>query len=169
MDAMFRREVYATTGTRIRVRFFGGWQFTDADLPITPDSAYQKGVPMGGTLSFGNPQSGAPGFLVEAARPADGDNLDRIQIIKGWIDSQGNPQEQVFDVAWSGNRTPNEDSKLPALPDTVDRKPARWWALVAPRASALIGRIRTLTLTLPLSITPECCRCQAPGIPCSIE
>ena len=123
MDAMFRREVYATTGTRIRVRFFGGWDFSNADFPLNPNSAYEKGVPMGGTIKQSTSNLKTPTFLVQAARSPLGENLDRIQIVKGWISSTGEAQERVFDVVWSDKRVLNEDDgRLPVLRDTVNRK-----------------------------------------------
>ncbi|MEM1432592.1 MAG: DUF3604 domain-containing protein [Pseudomonadota bacterium] len=124
MDAMARREVYATTGTRIRVRLFGGWQFTAADLADISTAGYAKGVPMGGTLTTSEATGAAPTFLIFAGRDPLGAGLDRIQVIKGWIDSQGNTKEQVFDVAWSGERR-LQAGKLPALPDSVDRRTAQ--------------------------------------------
>lgn len=102
-DAFARREVYASTGPRIAVRFFGGFDFSDEDLN-NPDFAslgYKKGVPMGGELSKSD---SAPVFLVSALKDPKGANLDRIQIIKGWLDSEGNTQERVYDVAVSDGR-----------------------------------------------------------------
>ena len=105
-DAMKRKEVYATTGTRLKVRVFGGWDFT-ADEVHRPDFArqgYKRGVPMGGDLTDA-PAGKAPAFMVRALRDADGANLDRIQIIKGWLDSAGKTHERIFDVAVSDGRT----------------------------------------------------------------
>jgi hypothetical protein len=124
-DAMERREVYATTGTRIRLRFFGGWQFDEADA-LGRDLArtgYEKGVPMGADLPAGE---GAPSFLVYALRDAVGANLDRIQIVKGWLDADGSPRERVFDVAWSDARVPDADGRLPAVGSTVDLAVPTW-------------------------------------------
>lgn len=126
-DAMERREVYATTGPRMRVRFFGGWDFTEDDA-LRRDLAligYSKGVPMGGDLTAA-PGGEAPGFLVYALRDPMGANLDRVQIIKGWLDADGNPQEKVYDVAWSGDRQPGADGKLPPVGDTVDLSIPSW-------------------------------------------
>ena len=123
MDAMFRREVYATTGTRIRVRFFGGWNFSEADLPTLPNSGYEKGVPMGSTLPGIGTAVSAPTFLIQAFRDPVGDNLDRIQIIKGWVNARGEALERIYDVAWSDDRKRDADTgRLPALMDRVDRK-----------------------------------------------
>jgi hypothetical protein len=120
-DAMQRKETYATTGSRMVVRFFGGWDFGKADV-ATPDLArvgYTKGVPMGGDLTRA-PAGKSPTFLVAAMKDAVGANLDRVQVIKGWLDAKGETHEQVYDVAWSGNRKPGKDGKLPSVGSTVD-------------------------------------------------
>jgi hypothetical protein len=128
-DAMMRRETYATTGTRMTVRFFGGWEFdsTDADKPMLAKLGYEKGVPMGGELSAADQgEAKAPTFLVAALKDAMGANLDRVQIIKGWLNEDGTTDEKVYDVAWSGERTPDENGKLPAVGNTVDVADASW-------------------------------------------
>lgn len=105
-DAMRRRETYATTGPRITVRFFGGWNFTDADA-LAGDLAtvgYEKGVPMGGDLPAGS-RSNAPTFLIAAMKDPMGANLDRVQVIKGWVDSKGKTQERIYDVSVSDGRS----------------------------------------------------------------
>jgi hypothetical protein len=120
-DAFRRREVYATTGSRIRLRFFGGWDFKAGDESLT-DAArmgYAKGVPMGQTLPVSGPGQ-VPSFLLQAGRDPEGANLDRIQIVKGWVDSRGATQERVYDVVWSGDRAPDASGRLPAVGNSVN-------------------------------------------------
>ncbi|MEH6587615.1 MAG: DUF3604 domain-containing protein [Halioglobus sp.] len=126
-DALERREAYATTGPRIRVRFFGGYSFDDDDLRgrELARMGYQKGVPMGSDL----PPAGkgqVASFLVWAVRDPEGANLDRIQIVKGWVGKQGRAQEKVHDVVWAGQRSPDKNGKLPAVGDTVDLSVPTW-------------------------------------------
>lgn len=121
-DALKRREVYATTGPRIVVRLFGGWDFTSGDLASADyaERAYNRGVPMGGELGQA-PAGASPAFIVTAARDPQGANLDRVQIIKGWLDGAGNLQEAVYNVAASDDRMANAvDGKITELPVTVD-------------------------------------------------
>jgi len=126
-DAMNRKEVYGTTGPRIMVRFFGGWDYTDEDLNSRAPAfrGYEKGVPMGGDLRANN-DGGAPNFMVYALRDAIGANLDRIQIVKGWLDSKGKTHEKVYDVAWSAGRQPDSSGVLPPVGNTVDIAAANW-------------------------------------------
>ncbi|MHA1180342.1 MAG: DUF3604 domain-containing protein, partial [Alphaproteobacteria bacterium] len=127
-DAMKRREVYASTGPRIRLRFFGGWDFTKddekrRDLALV---GYTKGVPMGSDLAKATGDAQAPSFLVYALRDPMGANLDRIQIVKGWLDKDGQAQEKVYDVAWSKERKPDAKGKVPPVGDTVDLSVPSW-------------------------------------------
>jgi hypothetical protein len=126
-DAMKRKEVYATSGTRVTVRFFGGYDYTadDAKSRQLAERGYAKGVPMGGDL--GPAAAGkAPTFLVAALKDPVGANLDRIQVIKSWIDAAGKAQERIHDVAWSAGRARGKDGRLPAVGDTVDVANATW-------------------------------------------
>jgi hypothetical protein len=126
---MMRKEVYATTGPRIVVRFFGGWNFTDADANsrLPAEAGYRKGVPMGGDLSNA-PAGKAPTFLVAALKDSLSGNLDRIQVVKGWLDDDGNTQEKVYNVVWgdSERRSLDADGKLPPVGNTVDVENATW-------------------------------------------
>ena len=127
-DAMQRRETYATTGPRIRVRFFGGYNFTDSDMKQRniADVGYEKGVPMGSDLPAITEDSAAPSFIIAAFRDPEGANLDRVQVIKGWLDDESVTQEKVYDVAWSGERKKSRNGKLPAVGDTVDLSVPTW-------------------------------------------
>jgi hypothetical protein len=121
-DALMRMEIYATTGTRIRVRLFAGWDFVAGDENATDFAAlgYRKGVPMGGELK-GYEEGATPTFLIRALRDPDWANLDRLQIIKGWLDAEGTLQEKIYDVAVSGGREIGDDGRAhEPVGDTVD-------------------------------------------------
>jgi hypothetical protein len=121
-DAMARKEVYATTGTRIRVRVFGGWNFQPADLQRSNFAAYgyANGVPMGGDLA-GATRRQAPSFVIQALRDPDGANLERMQVIKGWVDKDGETHEKIWDVAVSDGRSIGADGRAgEAVKNTVN-------------------------------------------------
>ena len=126
-DAMQRKETYATTGSRLVVRFFGGWDFEKADANTRSPAVtgYTKGVPMGGDLQAAA-DGKSPSFLVAAMKDPIGANIDRIQIIKGWLDAKGELQEKVYDVVWSGDRKPDAKGKVPSVGSTVDLENATW-------------------------------------------
>ena len=118
-DAMAARETFVTSGPRIKVRFFGGPDLSGepADPRALVKQGYRDGVPMGGTI---RKTAKAPTFTVWAAKDPDGANLDRIQIIKGWVDENGEPQDKVIDVVWSGDRKPGKDGRLPPVGNTTN-------------------------------------------------
>ena len=121
-DSMKRKEVYATTGTRIRVRVFAGWDFKAEDVSRADfaDQGYRHGVPMGGELRKA-PKGKAPGFMVRALRDPDGANLDRVQVIKGWLGKDGKTQERIYDIAVSDNRKIGDDGRAKkAVGNTVN-------------------------------------------------
>jgi hypothetical protein len=128
-DAMRRGETYATSGTRIRLRVFGGWGFEQGLLsdPAYLEAAYANGVPMGSDLPARAEGATAPQLLIRAARDPDGANLDRIQVVKGWLGADGAHQEKIFEVAWSGDRAVDPDTgKLPPVGSTVNVAQASW-------------------------------------------
>lgn len=120
-DAMQRKETYGTTGPRMTVRFFGGWDFapSDAENRLPAAVGYGKGVPMGGDLRAA-PQGKVPTFLIAALKDPIGANLDRYQIVKGWLTKDGKLEEKVYDVAWSGNRRPGADGKVADVGNTIN-------------------------------------------------
>ncbi len=139
--AFKRRELYATTGTRILLRFVGGWNFRRRDLRRIR-SARDRGVVMGGVLKRPAGETRVPVFMMQALRDANSAPLDRIQIVKGWLDASGIPKEKVFDVTWAGDREPDESGKLPPLDNHLNlrdgsyddkvgsaRLQAIWWDL----------------------------------------
>ena len=117
----FGKEVYATTGPRIIVRVFAGWHFKPGDV-VRSDfvtNGYAGGVPMGGDLSDAQPGQ-IPTFLIQAAKDPDGANLDRIQVIKGWVTARGETHEKIYNVAWSRPRRLGANGKLSLVGNTVD-------------------------------------------------
>lgn len=125
--ALKRKEVYATTGPRISLRVFGGFNFNarDARARDLAEVGYDKGVAMGGDLTAA-PRNRAVSLLIHAAKDPVGANLDRVQVIKGWLDESGEAQQRVYDVAWSGEREIGSDGKLPAVGNTVDVRTAMY-------------------------------------------
>ncbi len=127
-DAMARKEVFATSGTRLQVRVFGGYDFapTDLDRSDFAKHGYDKGVPMGGDLKTA-PNGKAPGFLVRALRDSGAANLDRVQIVKGWLDKDGKTHEKIYDLAVSGGRAIDADGRCKtAVGNTVNVKEASY-------------------------------------------
>jgi hypothetical protein len=127
-DAMKRRETYATTGSRMTVRFFGGYDYTDADVEAAnmAEIGYAKGVPMGGDLNAKGDQ--APKFMIHALKDPENANLDRVQVIKGWLDANGQTHEKIYNVAWGDQDKRQLDSKgkLPEVGNTVNLEDATW-------------------------------------------
>ncbi|MHC4408542.1 MAG: DUF3604 domain-containing protein, partial [Planctomycetota bacterium] len=147
-DAMQRKEVYATTGPRMIVRFFGGYDFhaRDAKTRTPATVGYEKGVSMGGDLGV-TPNGKAPNFLVAALKDPIGANLDRIQIVKGWIDAAGERHEKVYDVVWSGTRKPDAKGKLPPVGNTVNVANAAW--------TNTIGAVELITVWTDPAFDPK--------------
>jgi hypothetical protein len=128
-DAMQKKEVYATTGTRITVRFFGGWDYEEGDVyrPDAVSVGYRKGVPMGGDLPKRARGKDAPIFMVGALKDIWGANLDRIQIVKGWVDKKGRRHEKIYDVAVADGRKIEKDGRCETpVGSTVDTKNATY-------------------------------------------
>lgn len=130
-DAIFaafqRREVYATTGTRIKVRVFGGWSFPEGTIDTVDflETAYARGVPMGGELPAAVLDS-SPQMLIRAVRDPASASLDRVQVIKGWVDAVGEQHERIFNVAWAGERKLASDGSLPAVGNSVNLEMATY-------------------------------------------
>jgi Protein of unknown function (DUF3604) len=144
-DALKRKEVYGTTGSRMSVRLFAGFDFSADDVNrVDWDSiGYARGVPMGGQLRMpvaSSVKSAVPVFMIQAARDPLGANLDRVQIVKGWLDAQGTLHEKVYDVAWSGGRKVDKRGKLPAVGSTVDIANATYRNSIGAPAFATVWR-----------------------------
>ena len=125
--AFTRKEVYATTGPRIALRVFGGFSFVAADANARDIAmvGYSKGIPMGGDLSNA-PKGKAPSLLIHAVKDPISGNLDRVQVIKGWLDGAGQTHEHIYDVVWSEIESWTAKGKLPAVGNTVDVKSATY-------------------------------------------
>jgi hypothetical protein len=123
-EALERKETFATSGPRIQLRFFAGWNLEVDSLvgDAWIEEAYTNGVPMGGELK-GITHDGSkfsPSFLIQAIKDVEGANLDRIQVIKGFLDEEGVALETIYDVVWAGERSIDNNGKLPAIGNTVD-------------------------------------------------
>ena len=185
-DAMQRRETFGTSGTMIKVRFFGGWDFTDADIKgaTVVKTGYARGVPMGSDLKA--PAGKAPSFLVMASKDPKSGNLDRVQVVKGWLDARGKQHEKVYDVAWSGDRKPDPKSgKVPPVGDTVDPATAQYTNSIGAAELATVWTdpdfdpaerafyyVRVLEIPTPRWSTIDAVRLGVPvpkGLPVSIQ
>ena len=187
-DAMRRREAFATSGTRMKVRFFGGWSYA-SDIVKGPDmikAAYAGGVPMGGDLSKA-PAGKSPTFVVWAMKDPDDANLDRIQIVKGWVDAAGAKHDRVFDVVWSGadSRKRGAGGKVPPVGNTVDTRTARYENTIgSPELAAVwtdpefdpsvraLYYVRALQIPTPRWSTYDAARAGLPlldGVPATVQ
>ncbi|WP_224489224.1 DUF3604 domain-containing protein [Robertkochia flava] len=125
-EAMYNRETFSTTGPRLKMRFFGGFGITEGDMgPEMAKAGYDKGVPMGSVLNGGQGDQ-SPGFLIHVVKDPDGANLDRVQVIKGWVDANGKTQEKIYEAAWAGDRELDGNGKLPAVGNTVNMETAAY-------------------------------------------
>ena len=139
-DAMARRETFGTSGPHLRVRVFANWDFSaaDADKPDWVAQGYARGVPMGGQLAAA-PEGKQPCLIIKAQKDPRSGNLDRIQVVKGWVDAQGAKHEAIFDVAWSGDRKPDPATgKLPPVGNTVDVAKATYTDSIGARELATV-------------------------------
>jgi len=125
-EAMYNRETFSTTGSRLKMRFFAGFGLSETDMVKgMAQAGYDNGVPMGSVLA-GSADTTAPGFLIHVVKDPQGANLDRIQVIKGWVDANGETQEMIYEVAWAGDRTLDAKGKLPAIGNTVNMETAAY-------------------------------------------
>jgi hypothetical protein len=125
-EAMYNRETFSTTGPRLKMRFFGGFGLTESDMADRMARAgYDRGVPMGSVLT-GSADTTAPGFLIHVVKDPDGANLDRVQVIKGWVDGQGETKELIYEVVWAGDRALDAKGKLPSIGNTVNMETATY-------------------------------------------
>ena len=140
-NAMKRKETYATTGPRMTVRFFGGWDYQPEDItrPDFVDIGYSKGVSMGGSLKAGS-RDKAPTFMVWALKDPDGANLDRVQVIKGWLDGKGDLHEKIYEVALSDGRKQGRDGKVKPVGNTVDVNTATYANIIGDVALSGVWR-----------------------------
>ena len=141
LEAFRRREVYATTGPRIGVRVFGGWGFEEgqAEAGDAIEIGRELGVPMGADLPPRG-EAAAPSFLVLAQKDPKSANLDRVQMIKGWLDSAGRPHERIYDIAWSSERNLDASGALPPVANTVDLENATYRNDVGAAALSTVWR-----------------------------
>ena len=130
--AFKRKEVYATSGPRLRVQMFAGWDFPEGAESSESFALIgsQYGVPMGGDLTGRDNVGKAPVFLLRAVKDPIGANLDRLQVVKGWIDAAGQQHEKVYNVAWSGERQLDASGSLPPVGNTVDMSSGRYDNLI---------------------------------------
>lgn len=147
--AFQRKEVYATTGTRLKVRLFAGWGFDEnaATADNLAEIGYAQGVPMGGDLTRHSDADAAPQLLIRAVKDPKDANLDRVQVIKGWVDADGQQREKVFNVAWSDQRALDAQGQLPPVGNTVDLTSAHY--------ENSIGSAELSTLWRDPSFNPE--------------